>query len=617
MPEQNSVPKVPPVTPASMPQPKTAAMLDKQTKVRLSGLAGLAGLRETLSGFYSANKYYVWASIIGLLIIVTLGYFVFRSPSHSSQGANVVVSIDAPDTAPSGGETLYKIKVDNQDKTTLVGMELEIVYGGGMSYVSSEPNAKNVSGTLFAIPDLLPKQNAVVFVKARLEGNINDAKQLLSRLHYKLNNFNSEFTKEADHTTTLIASDVVLDITGPQSTSSSQLVTYEVNYRNSADRDIQNTRVQLTYPDGFSFAASEPAPDLGQNVWQIGTLTKGQDGKIIIHGSFKSSQPGQQAIFSANLLTLDQNGNYFNQATATFTTELSSLPLLVTQTLTDAFKNNIAKPGDTLVYNLKYQNNSTVGATGVNVVAVLDSPALDLSTIQADGGQVNNNTITWNASSARNLESLNPSESGTLRFTVKVRNPATRDTSTNISIKSSVKIKANEFSTFLPGNDLAVKVSSIASLAGAVDFVSGELPPKVGKSTTYRITFSLRNATNDFSNALLTAYIPLEPGGFDKTSIGIKEAGNVDFDTATGKITWRVGALPAHTGDFSSPRTLSFTVSLNPASAQVGQQVALIKNIVMNASDNFTEQSVQLKTGDLDTGDVPTSGGVNKGTVVN
>jgi hypothetical protein len=134
--------------------------------------------------------------------------------------------------------------MENQDSASLVDLELELVYPNGVNYVSSSPKADNLSGSRFAVPDLSSGQNAVVIVKTTAQGDINDDKRLVARLHYHYSNFNSEFVKEAEHVVKLIASDVSLELTGAQESTNAQIVTYELNYSNSSDNDINNARIE-------------------------------------------------------------------------------------------------------------------------------------------------------------------------------------------------------------------------------------------------------------------------------------------------------------------------------------------------------------------------------------
>jgi hypothetical protein len=255
-------------------------------------------------------------------------------------------------------------------------------------------------------------------------------------------------------------------------------------------------------------------------------------------------------------------------------------------------------------------------ASGVIILLTLNSKALDLATLRAEGGQVNNNTILWNASTVPKLESLAPSESGQLSFSVQVKNPATRDSSKNLTIVSDIKIKSNEYESYFPGNEWALKIASPATLSSHLDYQDGSLPPQVGKNTIYKVQFSLTNSTNDFSDGILTAFLPLGPSGFVTGSVNSSETGKVEFDSTTGKLTWKVGSLPAHTGKFSQARILEFKVKLNPAASQVDQSPNLVTDIKFQAKDIFTGKEVELKTEDITSADLAGQDGYVNGRVV-
>ncbi len=572
------------------------------------------GNKFSFKSFYSNNKWYVWAIVLGVIIISALAFIAFRPQKiEPTKQANVEVNIAAADTAPSGGEVIYKIKIENHDPATLVKMDLEVVYPDGMSYVSSTPPADNLSGSSFEVPDLETGQNATLIIKAIAQGNINDEKTLLAKLHYNFSNFSSEFVKEATHRIRLVASDVVLDVTGPDTATNAQVVSYDVFYRNNSNREIDNSRIQVTYPEGFSFADGEPDPSLGQNIWNIGTLASSATGKLSFQGSFKSAPPGGAATFKVEFLVLDDNGNFFTQGSTNFTTNLASQPLIVSQKITSGQTNNIAKPGDSLSFELKFQNNATVVATGVTIVAQLESSAIDFSSIRSESGQVQDGVITWNGSGVSALERLNPNESGTVRFSAQVKDPATKDRSTNLTITSKVKIKANEYKDFLPGNDLTLKVSSPSSLRGSTRHISGELPPKVGAQSTFEVAMELRNATNAYQEGVLIGYIP-SGVTFDQSSVVAKEAGLVKYDASTGKLTWNVGKLDAHTGSFNPLRKLTFNVRFTPSASQLFQEVVLFKNISFTAKDSFTEQPINLTSNQVSTNDLGDGSGQGRVT---
>ena len=393
-------------------------------------------------------------------------------------------------------------------------------------------------------------------------------------------------------------------------------MTYTVKYKNNSDKDIENGRIEIKYPEHFQFADGSPQPNLGKNIWNVGTLSSQQEGEITFRGSFAGASAGRSEIFDIAFLVLDNSGKFFTQASTSFTTALETLPLFVTVEATSGAPNGIVKPGDSINYKVSYRNNASVPARGAIIVVNLESPAVSYSSIRAEGAQINNGTITWNASSDRNLEVINPNESGSFDFNLDVNNPPVRDTAKNIEVKTTVKIKSDEYETFLPGNELALKVSTLASVTASVEHTSGALPPKVGNSTTYTLTLALRNGTNDLKDGILTAFIPVASSGVDVSSVQpTKERTNVTFDASTGKITWKVGTLTAHTGTFSPLRKMSINVRITPSSGQAGKEVELLKSISYKTTDSFTSQNLTLTAESIGTGDLAGENNFNNGFV--
>jgi hypothetical protein len=301
------------------------------------------------------------------------------------------------------------------------------------------------------------------------------------------------------------------------------------------------------------------------------------------------------------------------QNSSSFVTAISSLPLLVTQSLQQSDPDNIINPGDNLSFTIHYQNNAATVATGVNIQVTLNSKAVDLSSIRVQGGQVNNNTILWNASGVPQLASLLPNQSGDLSFSVKVNNPAVKDSSKNLAVVSDIQIQSSEYASAFPGGELSLKISSPSAINTVLSFVSGQLPPQAGKTTTYKVHIARSNSSNDFSNGSLTAFIP---AGFIAGSVTTAESGNVQLDPSTNKLTWNVGSLPAYTGRFSQSRVLEFNVTLNPSSSQVNQSPTLVNTINFTATDLFTNQAVNISADDITTSDVSGTSGFGNGQVV-
>lgn len=561
------------------------------------------GVFAIIKSFLQQNKTFAIIAVTGLIAIGVMAYFAFRPLPQTPTEPKVAVAISGPATVGSGDEVVYTFKVSNGDTLATDVGGLEVVYPSGATFISSAPNPDNLSGTRFTIPALRPGADAVVIVKFRVLGSLNDERKISASFEYQFGQTTAHYAAKEEAVFRIGAAQVNLELSGPANTNNAQIIAYELRYSNTTKVPLENARLLVNYPEGFQFAAATPPPTVGSNIWNLGTLASGKEGAISIQGSLKGVAPGQSVTLTASLQTLDAKGTFYTQSTAKATTAVMSLPLVATLSLRDS-QDTVVKPGDELRYTIEYQNNGTVATRGVNIVATLDPRALDLASVSAEGGQVAGNTITWNASGVRGLEVLNPSEKGSISFQVTIRDPVVKDSSKNISVVSSVKIRSDEFSTFFPGTELAVKVATVAELKTGLDFKSGKLPPKVGDTTTYQFSLNATNTTNDIGDAVLTAFIPLDPGSFDPASVSSAEKGNVTFDASTGKLTWKLGRLQAHSGSFQPARKLQFTLRFAPNASQAGREPVLVSKIQLTGNDSFTAQPVTITARDVTTRDL-------------
>lgn len=594
-------------TPESMMPP---SVLDAQGRQKLGAYA--TGATIETNKFWGSNKFFALLAVLGVVIIgLTLWWLMSGKGNGSGKEAKVEVTISAPEQTPGGTDFVYRVQVQNKDSVTLSQNELEIIYPEGVTFVDSQPTAKvSLTGRTFDIPELKPGDPAVVVsIRTRIQGNIGDIRKLQATLHYHLGGGQGlAFSKTGEHVVRIISSDVTVEVKGPQQANNAQLVTYDITYQNSSDKPIDNARVVVTYPPGFSFGSSDPGPVLSNNTWNVARLNPGETGKVSVSGNYLSAVAGESKQWQVAFQVVDSKGNFYTQATGDFNTTITTLPLLVTQSL-EGGENGVVQAGDTLRFTIRYQNNSTVAARGVNIVASVDSKVLDLASLKAEGAQINNNTVTWNASSKSDLEVLNPNDDGEVSYSVKIKNPPVKDGSTKLEVKTKVKIKSDEYSEFLPGNDVSAKIATKASFGQTVDFAGGAVPPRVGNQTQFRVTWTVRNTSNEVTEAQITGFTPLGSGSFVADSVTPGESKNLSYDASTGKIVWKVGAVAAYAGSLNSARTVSFTLKALPSRSQAGDYVTVVKDVGFTAKDNFTGQGINQDGGDLTSSDAAGSSG--------
>lgn len=591
--------------PQSVPGPDGNTPQDTPVVVPEGSLAPEQPSSGGFKNFIKQNKWYVVAIVLGVLIIGVLAAVAFWPRQEQSRGqAQVSLAIDAPETTQAGGEVIYRIQILNQDPAKLIDMNLELVYDDGVSYVSSSPKAENLSGTSFKVPDLANGQNAVVIVKTLAQGNVNDQKRLVARLRYRFDNFSSSFTSETSHQTRLVAANVILDFSGRNQINAGEQVSFDLSYRNTSNRTIENSRIQITYPSSFKFGAGDPAPSLGNNIWNLGSLSPNQAGKISFTGTMGSSQVGQKYELVAEFLVPDDEGNYFTQSSNIYPLEISQQPLSVEASVSSSAQGGIVKPGSSVSVDLKFNNNSNVVHTGLQLLAEVESGSVEPGSLQTDSGFVSDQLVNWNGSSSPLLEQLAVGDSGTLRMRFNVANPATTTDTKNLTIKIRPRIKSNQNEQFISGGEIELKISSPSALTNSVSHAGGPLPPLVGQQSSFTVRLILKNSSNDYRNGVLTALVPVGVN-LDTNSISASERNLVKFDSSTGRLTWELGQLLAHSGVLRPERSLEFTVRVTPSSSQVGQALELLRGIEFQAVDSFTEENIKLNNQDINTNALP------------
>lgn len=591
--------------PQAVKGPDASGPLHSQSLPPLGPLTPEPSGSGGIKNFLSNNKWYVAAIILGFGIMGALAAVAFwPRQEERQQEADVSITIDAPETTQAGGEVIYRVQILNEDSAKLIDMNLELIYADGMSYVSSSPKAENLSGTTFKVPDLATGQNAVVIVKTLAQGNVNDQKRLVARLRYKFDNFSSGFTTETSHTTRLVAANVILDFTGKDQVSVGEQVTYDLSYRNTSTRTIDSGRIQITFPTGFKFGESNPAPSLSNNIWNLGSLAPNQAGKISFSGTMGASQVGQEYELTAEFLVPDDAGDYFTQSSNTFKIEVASQPLSVEASVSSSAVGGIVKPGSNVSVDLKFQNNSNVVNTGVQVLAEVESGSIAPGSLKTESGFVSDQLVTWNGSSTPLLEQLAVGASGTVKLQFTVAEPATNTDAKNLVIKIRPRIKSNQNDQLIGGGEVLLKISSPSSFTGLVGHSGGALPPKVAQESSFTVKLALKNSSNDYRNGSLTALIPVGVN-LDMNSITASEKNLVKFDASTGRLTWELGQLLAHSGTLRPERVLEFTVRTTPSSSQVGKAIELLRGIEFTAMDDFTLENIKYTPQDLSTNNLP------------
>lgn len=534
----------------------------------------------------------VWAGT-GILVLILAGvsWFILTRPKPGikEESNSVVLQIKGPEELASGNETEYKIVMRNGENADMVGVSLDLIYPSNFKFKSASVNPSSSTGQKFSLPKLNSGESSEISISAKLSGSPSEVKEIKARLHYKLSNFNSGFEQESSIKTMILAPNMTLDVVGPAETVAGQDTTFAFKIFNVSDHAFENVAVSAVFPPGFIFSSSNP-PATRPNLWVVGKLLTGSSAMVEVTGSF-TGDVGSERIVKADLGIM-VNNSLVPQITASGNFKLSKPPLSLKVT---AEPSSVVNLGETVSYELTYENQGTIGLTNMVVTVALIGPAFDLTRLSVRDGIVVGNTLSWKAATLSNLSLVSPNEKGDINFTVTLKNSPVSNIK-NQELKVTTLVTADQLPKPIRSADVSLKLASKLAISATGDYISGAVPMIVGKPTLFAVTLLLTNLSNDLTNTEVIASMPLAASSWKNVVIPDSEKSKVSFDTNSGKIRWKTGDLPAYTGKYSPAARVTIQIEVNPTEADRGRTMNLLSNIQASGHDGFINQDIKSES---------------------
>jgi hypothetical protein len=195
--------------------------------------------------------------------------------------------------------------------------------------------------------------------------------------------------------------------------------------------------------------------------------------------------------------------------------------------------------------------------------------------------------IIWKASDVPELKTLNPNDSGVVKFNIPVLKnfPIETIDDKDFSIVTLAAIDSKDIPSELRTNKtvlsnvLALPVGAKIVFNSSKEYLEGEKQPTVNKKTTYKINFSIDNINNDIKDTVVKAKLP--------THIKFESGDGVDFNERTNEIIWNAGDIQSGAGLTSKNIETEFIISIIPSIDQLDEELILIKEQYLYAMDEF------------------------------
>ncbi len=504
------------------------------------------------------------------------------------------LEILGPNTAKIGDEIEYTVQYKNNGNF--------ILQHAILTFELPDNSLTEDGKVIFTqnLNDINPGDQKSVTFKGRLLGNDGDLKIAKAALSYVPKNITATYESDATFTTKIDASPIVLDFDLPTRVEQGKDLQYSINYFSNVDYPLENLSIKINPTPGFDFESADPT-SLDNSEWKLQTLNKSQGGRINITGKV-SADVNQNLTFSAEL-GMWQDGNFIVIKQASVNVQVIQ-PLILINQKVNGSDSYVASPGETLHYQIFFTNIGSTPFDGLTMAVKLDSLALDMSTMQAgNGGQVQSgdNVILWNNSKVQQLNHLDAQEEGEVDFSVKVKSDW--DTSgtdvNNITINDEVDIsQATQKFTIKVNSGLVLSQKGYYQSPDIQN--SGPTPPQVGKTTTYTISWEIKNYFSNTNDVKVKATLPKNVS-LTGHILPQGQSSNFSFDSVSREIVWSAGDVAAGTGVSGNPVTLSFQVSLIPDISQKGFPAQLIGLAQISGENQFTNTTITAEAPAVDT----------------
>ena len=572
---------------------------------------------------FSSNnkKIIIWGSLIALLFVAAAASVFLWRTKYSFDQNKVSFSLFGPERIESGEEITYTIKYENNSDIELQNVRLILDYPNGSFSIDSDENKFKED---LILSNIVPHSQGQHEFKIRLTGLKGDMCEAKAKLIYRPSNIpNENFEKNKIFSTTIVSVPIKLSFSNlPDRVTHNQDLDIILTYNNDSNGSFSNLFVKIDYPFGFSYKAALPEPSESNNIWKIDSLSPQEEGKIVISGEI-TGQSEESKMFRAQIGTKKDSGELIILSEISRSSLVAFSPLRIWQKVNEQ-EIYVASCGETLKYKIQYKNTTNESLSSVVVTVKVDSPALDLTKLKVDKGSFEsyNNTITWNSYLNPDLAILSPGQEGELSFSVKVKDhmPINNYTNKNFIIVTEAKIDTPKVPLSLVGtkisgeSTLEVKVNTKLSFKASVYYNdsliknSGPTPPKIEQTTTYTVHWQIINESNDIENVEVHTYLPIYIKWLNNFS---PSENNLKYDSATGKLTWKIEKVAAQTGILTPSKQIAFQIGFTPSVNQLNQSVDILNNSFLNAKDSFTgtDLSIEVKGVKTNLPDDPDAGG--------
>ncbi len=587
-------------------------VLDHHRKSRLITIAGIA------------------FGVVMLLCAMAWAAITWLSPYKGFAGHGLQIVIDGPSQVSLGQESTYFINWQNTLSDPIGSADIRVSFPSDFMLTSVDPvlPSKEMDWRLGSI---VAHGRGTITVKGVFTGALGTQTAIQAVALYRPASFNSDF--EEVGTLPLAYTGTVLQgvFLVPVKVLPGDTVKIQYVIQNTGTQLIKGAEARITLPEGFVRTASSTIQMDGRTSrTPIGDLAAGASTTVIEVGTFASGVFGEEPLHG-EVGTVTQDGVFqailkTDATVAVLAGDISS-KLVVNGSDADRSMGF----GETLHATIAYQNTSaeelkdvqvrwvvlplSSGDATSSISSVLNWKLLD----DTASGTRSLTSITWAKKQIATLGRLTPQQDGTIEFSIPLKEYTASTTVSGFQMIAETmigSIGSTVVNRIIRSAPIAVRFRTDATLAVEARYFSeegaqigaGPLPPVVGQSTSYRVSWTLSKHLHELKGLEVKATLPKNVTWMQNASIG---AGEVKYDSTSRVITWTLNRLPANMNE----ARVEFDVQLTPSEFDAGRFADLMGETRSSFTDAPLNESMLFVTPGITTDLTNDDGAKNKGLV--
>lgn len=535
--------------------------------------------------------------IVASIIAGAAGFYYYQKNSYSKEVLKL--EILGPEKAELLEEVEYVVKYKNNGNVRLEDPELTFRYPGnavlseGGSYVV-EKKAEELGGAIY------PGEEKSFHFKARLLGQEGEANQVEASVEYRAKNLKASYESATTFTTIISKVPFTFEFDLPSEIESGKKLNFSLNYFSNTNYPLSDLRVSVDYPQGFEFLSSSPSA-LAKKEWDIGLINKAEGGRIDVSGKI-SGEISEEKLFHAKI-GIWKDGEFILLKEIAKGITITKPSLYISQQI-NGNPEYIATPGDMLHYQISFKNIGENLLNNLFLIVKLDGKSFNLREIKAPRGEfeTGDNSIIFDWKRVPSLQFLDSGDEGKVEFWVRLKDEwgVSGAEDKNPEIKSNIYLsQAKE--EFVNRVNSKMAIEQKAFYKDGVFKNSGPIPPESGETTTYTVSWKVKNFYNDVKNAKVKASLPENLKLTGEISPD-EESSMLAFDSNSKEIVWNIGDLKMSEGIGETPApTIFFQVEFTPSKGQIGSVPKIINEVELTGQDQWTKEEISAEDSGITT----------------